>query len=336
QIQVGQQVPVVRGVTVNNLGGTNPVVQPEDVGIILAVVPRITPDGMIVMEVIATRSSVSEVGVPIFTDITTGNVVESPIINISTAEATVRIANGQTIVLGGMITKSDDTLERKVPWFGDIPYLGAAFRYDSTRTRRTELLIFLTPRIIYSDADSELIKQVEAERIHFIEQEAEALHGPLFATPPLFPPRQPPVLMGDPMYCPEDDYGFPEMPGEDSFPPDQEMYVPEGFPPPVPRVPGLDVPPLPDGGFIPPGGAVPPPVPLGPPVGPPLGPPLGPPFGPPFGPGADAGVPTTIMDAAAVRYHEVPTVRHGDFQTERDGRSHAGRVRIYEAYRRER
>src|SRR5690606_1937206 len=57
EIQVGQQVPVVRGVTVNTLGGANPVVQQEDVGIILSVTPRISPDGTIVMETIATKSA---------------------------------------------------------------------------------------------------------------------------------------------------------------------------------------------------------------------------------------------------------------------------------------
>ena len=91
--------------------------------------------------------------------------------------------NGQTIVIGGMITKSDETLERKVPWLGDLPLVGNFFRFDGTNTARTELLIFLTPRIIYGDADSELIKQVEAERLHFIESDAEELHGPLYSVP---------------------------------------------------------------------------------------------------------------------------------------------------------
>jgi type II secretory pathway component GspD/PulD (secretin) len=93
------------------------------------------------------------------------------------------VPNGQTIVIGGMITKSDTSLERKVPWLGDLPVVGRAFRYDSTTVSRTELLIFLTPRIVLSDLDSELIKQVESERLHFIESEAEEIHGPLYSVP---------------------------------------------------------------------------------------------------------------------------------------------------------
>jgi hypothetical protein len=172
---------------------------PQQVGLILQVTPRITPDGVIVMETIANKSAISGQGIPIITDPTTGAVVESPIFDLTEARATVAVPDGQTVVLGGLITKSDDTLERKVPWLGDIPLLGQAFRYDGTTTRRTELLIFMTPRIIRNAADSELIKQVEAERMHFLQKEAEEIHGPLFAVPP-----ETPFQLGpDPMLAPE-------------------------------------------------------------------------------------------------------------------------------------
>lgn len=182
-IQVGQQVPIVNGVTVTD-NIVSPDVEQQDIGIILEVTPRVTPDGIINMDVYAEKSKLSAGGVPVFTDVTSGNVIESVIIDTAIADTVVAVPNGQTIVIGGMITKTDDTLERKVPWLGDLPVLGSLFRYDGTNTVRTELLIFLTPRIIYNDIDSELIKQVEAERIHFIESEAEEMHGPLFSVPP--------------------------------------------------------------------------------------------------------------------------------------------------------
>ncbi|MFO0975916.1 MAG: secretin N-terminal domain-containing protein [Planctomycetaceae bacterium] len=195
-VTVGQQVPVVNGVTTNQLGTANPVVTPQQVGITLRVTPRITPDGIVAMTVFADKSSLSDQGVPIFVQ-TTGAAIESPIINQSQAQTTVNVPNGQTIVIGGMITKSDSTLERKVPWLGDLPIVGKAFRYDGTTTSRTELLIFLTPRIVMSDLDSELHKQVESERTHFIESEAEEVHGPLFSVPQgtVFP--EPEVLTPD-------------------------------------------------------------------------------------------------------------------------------------------
>ena len=164
------------------------------------------------MNVFAQKSQLSDIGVPIFVNATDGSSIESPVINESTATTTVNVPNGQTIVIGGMITKSDSTLERKVPWLGDLPIVGRAFRYDGTTASRTELLIFLTPRIVLTDIDSELIKQVESERLHFIESDAEEIHGPLYsvpkpAVPQLWTPEEGTILT-------------PEMPIEQFLEPD--------------------------------------------------------------------------------------------------------------------
>ena len=200
-VTVGQSVPITSGVT-QTVNSTSPNITYQQVGITLRVTPRITPDGMIAMNVFADKSSLSPVGVPVFVDASTGAAVESPIINQSQAVTTVNVPNGQTIVIGGMITKSDGTSERKVPWLGDLPLIGKAFRYDGTQIARTELLIFLTPRIVLSDIDSELIKQVESERMHFIESDAEEIHGPLYSVPastehPLWKPEEGTILTPD-------------------------------------------------------------------------------------------------------------------------------------------
>lgn len=203
EIKVGQVVPVANGVTLNSVGSANPRVEQQDAGIILKVKPRITPDGRVVMEVMAEKSKYDltpGAGVPIFSDAISGNVVEAPIKDITNALAVVSAKSGQTIVLGGMITKSTVHVERKVPILGDIPFLGAPFRYDFDQNQRRELLIFLTPRIIHDDATSEWIKQVEAERVHFYAEEAEAIHGPIFALPEEIESRgsnqeQPPLIL---------------------------------------------------------------------------------------------------------------------------------------------
>lgn len=185
EIQQGQLVPVVNGITVNqNTGAANPNVQQQPAGIILTVTPRISPEGQIVMEVIAEKSVFDLAnGVPLFTDVTTGNTILSPVKDIATAITSAKVQDGQTVVIGGLITKTDDVIESKVPYLGDIPIIGNLFRFDSRQHRRTELLIFLTPRIIHGDADIELIKQVEMERMHFFEDEAEMIHGPLMGVP---------------------------------------------------------------------------------------------------------------------------------------------------------
>ena len=209
RVNVGQNVPLVNGAQPSAIGGAaNPTIIRQDTGIILEVTPRITPDGMVAMDVFASKSNVVEGdGIPIYIN-PDGSSITSPVINQSIADTIVNVPNGQTIVIGGMITKSDSSLERKVPWLGDLPVVGRAFRYDSTTVSRTELLIFLTPRIVLSDLDSELIKQVESERLHFIESEAEEIHGPLYSVPQ--------TQNGSNMLMPE---LYPESSGEIMTPP---------------------------------------------------------------------------------------------------------------------
>lgn len=205
QIQVGQEVPIVQGVTISN-NIANPNIEYDEAGIILTVTPRINPEGQIVMEVVAEKSAYRDDGVPVFTDVNTGNIITSPIKDVTVARTTVGVTNGQTIVLGGMITKNDTQLERKVPLLGDIPILGHAFRFDSISSLRTELLIFLTPRVINGDADNEYIKEIEACRLNYFVDEAEAIHGPLFAVPGETTPWT------SETGAVSDQYEYPEMP----------------------------------------------------------------------------------------------------------------------------
>ncbi|HIF42242.1 MAG TPA: hypothetical protein EYQ74_14250, partial [Planctomycetes bacterium] len=179
-IHVGQTFQQVNGVSAANAltGVSQPSLEERAVGIQLTVTPRVSPDGTIVMEVVATKDQISPNNtVPISADPVTGTTFESPVIDTATAQASVSVRDGQTIVLGGMITRTEATTERRVPWLAELPLLGAVFRYDSHTLRRTELLIFLTPRIMKTPADYEEQKQVEAERMSFSLERAEEMHG---------------------------------------------------------------------------------------------------------------------------------------------------------------
>lgn len=168
-IQIGQQVPVVDGVTVTPVGSANPVIRQDQAGIILKVTPRISPDGRVQLDVNAEKSAFNLTpgsGVPIFTDATNGNVIEAPIKNITTADTTVSVQSGQTIVLGGMITNDQTIVTRKVPWLGDIPLLGRLFRYDLNRHKRKELLVFLTPTVLEDGHHEEFLKSQEVAKIN--------------------------------------------------------------------------------------------------------------------------------------------------------------------------
>jgi hypothetical protein len=141
----------------------------ENVGLILGVTPRISPEGMVVMEIDAEKSDVGpEIeGIPVSVS-SQGQVIRSPRVNITTAQTTVSAASGQTIVIGGLITTDNRTVSRRVPYLSDIPLLGQLFRYDSGSNNRRELLIILTPHVVRGPEEAELLKQMEMSRMSWI------------------------------------------------------------------------------------------------------------------------------------------------------------------------
>ncbi|MGE3313602.1 MAG: secretin N-terminal domain-containing protein [Planctomycetaceae bacterium] len=176
-IQVGQRVPRIVGSTINQLGQIN-TIELENVGLILAVTPRISPDGMVVMEIDAEKSELgSEAdGIPVSVS-ADGTVVRSPRIDLTTAQTTVSATDGETIVLGGLITKGSSQIHRRVPWLGDLPLIGRLFRFDSLISRRTELLIIMTPHVVRNAEDAERIKKGETAKMHWTCADLHKLHG---------------------------------------------------------------------------------------------------------------------------------------------------------------
>ena len=177
-IQIGQQVPVVDGVTVNAVGSANPVIRQDKAGIILKATPRISPDGRVQIDVNTEKSAfllAKGSGVPIFTDAATGRVIEAPVKDITTASTTVSIQSGQTIVLGGMITNSENVVNRKVPFLGDIPLLGRLFRYDLNQHNRKELLVFITPIVLQNDTQTDFLTDEETNNIRVSSKAREVL-----------------------------------------------------------------------------------------------------------------------------------------------------------------
>jgi type IV pilus assembly protein PilQ len=112
-----------------------------DVGVKLFVTPAISPDGFISMKV---RPEVSSVVQNYKT--ASGNVI--PIVETSEAETTVLARDGATIVIGGLMKDEKIKTVHKVPFVGDIPFLGALFRNSVDETKKTELVIFLTCKIL--------------------------------------------------------------------------------------------------------------------------------------------------------------------------------------------
>ena len=108
----------------------------EDAVLSLEVTPQITPDGRINMQLDIRQDSVA------------AGSGSTPAINTNQVRTSALVNNGETIVLGGVFREENTITETKTPFLGDLPYIGRAFKRTSRATRRTELLIFITPKII--------------------------------------------------------------------------------------------------------------------------------------------------------------------------------------------
>lgn len=175
-VQVGQRVPYAMG-TNNSVNGFSTQTELINVGLLLGVTPRISPDGLVVMEIDAEKSDLNPgqgITIGIGAD---GTPITQPIINTTLAQTTVSARSGQTVILGGLISKTRSYNSRRVPYLSDIPLLGRLFRYDSSTEERSELLIIMTPHIIKTEADADWIKQVESDRMSWCLADVVEIHG---------------------------------------------------------------------------------------------------------------------------------------------------------------
>ncbi|MFJ4434403.1 type IV pilus secretin PilQ [Pseudomonas sp. NPDC089395] len=108
----------------------------------LEVTPQITPDGKVIMTVRVTKDE------PDFVNALN----DVPPIRKNEVNAKVRVADGETIVIGGVYSTSQNNVVDKVPFLGDLPYVGRLFRRDALQEKKSELLVFLTPRIMSDQA----------------------------------------------------------------------------------------------------------------------------------------------------------------------------------------
>ncbi|RMO97951.1 Type IV pilus bioproteinsis protein PilQ [Pseudomonas syringae pv. philadelphi] len=116
----------------------------KEASLSLEVTPQITPDNRIIMEVKVTKDEPDYVNA----------VLGVPPIKKNEVNAKVLISDGETIVIGGVFSNTQSKSVDKVPFLGDVPYLGRLFRRDVVSESKSELLVFLTPRIMNNQAIS--------------------------------------------------------------------------------------------------------------------------------------------------------------------------------------
>lgn len=114
----------------------------KEAALSLEVTPQITPDNRIIVEVKVTKDA------PDYQNMLNG----VPPINKNEVNAKILVNDGETIVIGGVFSNEQSKSVEKVPFLGELPYLGRLFRRDTVTDRKNELLVFLTPRIMNNQA----------------------------------------------------------------------------------------------------------------------------------------------------------------------------------------
>jgi len=159
EIRVGNNIPIISSRVQSAAGVANATndlatsvnVERQDIGITLRVTPQISEGNALRLKIfqeitainrglIADTGDPSQVGVPLSSRKVENNVV---------------VADGQTVVIGGLLDNQQEATENKVPWAGDIPLLGWAFKSTTDRLTKVNLLVFLTPHIVRTADDLE-------------------------------------------------------------------------------------------------------------------------------------------------------------------------------------
>lgn len=186
RIVIGQNLPFVTGAysTVGNTATVTPfqTYERRDVGLTLRVRPQITEGGIVRVQIYQEASSVQQ---------GTANNTGGPITNKRALESSVLVDDGNIMVLGGLIEDSFGYGEDKVPVLGDLPVLGNLFRYETRKRKKTNLLVFLKPRIVREGLDYRGVTEDRYQMLLDGQRNQARAIPPLWGSEPL--PQLPPL-----------------------------------------------------------------------------------------------------------------------------------------------
>lgn len=159
KILVGSTEPYVTSTTTTPSAGPTTTAESVnfiEVGVKLYVTPQIHKDKFITMKLKPEVSSVTRT-------LQTADNNTIPVVDTSEAETTVTVKDGVTIVIGGLIKQENIITKNKVPILGNIPILGMAFRNSDNLRRKTEIVVFLTPRLVTGDVPAEDVPEIKQD-----------------------------------------------------------------------------------------------------------------------------------------------------------------------------
>ena len=166
-IMVGERYPIMTTTLTSDITGTGKVIATgaldhyEPIGIILRVIPRIDSEGMVELILHPEITSIGE-------NVSSGGGAGAlilPRINSRETDTDITVKDGQTAVIGGLLTREMKNTIRKVPFLGDIPILGYLFKRTIKESEKKELIIFITPHVINEPANAEKLLQEKAAQV---------------------------------------------------------------------------------------------------------------------------------------------------------------------------
>jgi general secretion pathway protein D len=173
RILVGSEVPFTSASLTSAAALVDQVVQYQDVGTQLTVLPTINNDGYVTLRLLQEVSALSAT--------TVSAAQNSPIITTREAETSAIIKTGRSVVIGGLISETRSNLESGIPILKDIPLLGSLFKTKSVDHERTELAIFLTPHVVTTDEEADSMLHSERDKLQILGPQVDSV---LFHAPP--------------------------------------------------------------------------------------------------------------------------------------------------------
>jgi general secretion pathway protein D len=154
RLQVGQQVPVLTGTATSTLAAGAPVVNSVDyhsTGVIMQVTPRVNSGGLVSLDIAQEVSDVAAAA--------TNTVAGSPTFNDQLFRTRVAVQDGQTVGMAGLIRDNASNDNSGIPFLKDIPILGTLVSTQSNSRARTELLVLITPHVVYDQRDARALTE---------------------------------------------------------------------------------------------------------------------------------------------------------------------------------
>ncbi len=152
KIVVGENRPFPTGQAQGITGGTLVTIERKDVGVTLELTPQVLEDELIRLEI---KQEITAIAENVAQTIGTGtsSVPVGPTTTKRSMETTTIAQDQQTLVIGGLVRDNITLSEQKIPWLGDIPWIGWLFKTQSRATEKLNLLVFLTPHVVRDQSD---------------------------------------------------------------------------------------------------------------------------------------------------------------------------------------